>query len=77
MINERKLRGRITEMGFTITSLSTAMQMTRPPLRAKLVGKTDFKVSEIGKLRELLRIPKQEIELYFFTDNVSKADTIL
>lgn len=70
MTNTSKLKGRMAEMGFTLSSLSEALHISRPSLRKKITGATDFRVSEIEKMCPLLKINKAEINEFFFADNV-------
>lgn len=66
MTNVNKLKGRIAEKGYTLSSLSTAIDLSRPCLRGRINGKSDFKVSEIEKICTVLDIPRSEIDVYFF-----------
>ena len=66
MVNEAKLRGRIAEKGYTISSLADKIAMSRQSLRLKITNKVDFRASEIEVIREVLDIPYEEIQLYFF-----------
>ncbi len=68
MINENKIRGRIVERGYTLSSFSKEMGLSRVGLRNKLNGEWDFRVSEVERLCELLDISKKDIILYFFTE---------
>lgn len=77
MTNSSKLKGRIAEKGYTLSSLSEAVKMSRPCLRKKINGLTDFKVSEIEKVCSVLEIPHAEIDIYFFTVDVPKMATIV
>lgn len=66
MVNEAKLRGRIAEKGFTLSSLADAVKMSRQTLRMKITNKIEFRASEIEAIRVVLDIPYEEIHLYFF-----------
>ena len=68
-----KVLGRMAELGFTQKSLARSAGMGRSQLNLKLKGKYAFKQSEIGKICELLKIPANEIGLYFFTPKVEKT----
>lgn len=68
MTNKKKLQGKIVECGYTLTSFSTAMGLSRVSLRKKLNGTVEFRESEIKKAMTLLSIPAAEIETYFFTE---------
>lgn len=66
MTNTNKLKGKIAECGYTLTSLSDEMKISRPALRNKINGASDFRVSEIDKLCSVLSIERSEISSYFF-----------
>lgn len=76
MTNTGKLKGRITEMGFSLSSFAEAVHLSRPCLRMKLSGQSDFRASEIEKICVLLDIPHSEVCSYFFTAVVPKMETI-
>lgn len=75
MTNTSKLKGRIVEMGFNLTSFADAVKISRPCLRKRINCLADFKVSEIERVCVVLKIPKAEIQDYFFTHNVPKMET--
>ena len=66
MTNTYKLKGRITEKGYNLKSFAEAVNMSRPCLRSRLNGNTDFRVSEIERICDTLGIPNGEIGIYFF-----------
>lgn len=68
MANFAKLKGRIVEMGMSRELLADKLGITRMSLNNKLNGKYDFKISEAGKLIEMLGIPSEEVKDYFFCD---------
>ena len=76
MTNSNKIKGRIVEMGYTLSNFSDALNISRPCLRKKINGQSDFKVSEIEKICELLKISRSEIGNYFFTQNVPVLETL-
>lgn len=67
MTNSNKLKGKIVENGYTLSSFSDAIPLSRMSLRRKLNGEADFRVSEIEKICSLLGIERSEISNYFFT----------
>ncbi len=75
MTNSNKLKGRIVEMGYTLSSFSDALNISRPCFRKKVNGQSDFKVSEIERMCELLKISHSEIGNYFFTPCVPVLET--
>ena len=75
MTNSNKLKGRITEKGFTLSSFAEAVHISRPCLRKRINGLADFKASEIETICDVLDIPHSEMCSYFFTVNVPKMET--
>ena len=77
MTNTNKLKGRIAEKGYNLSTLSKAVHLSRPCLRRKINGETDFKVSEIERVCDTLGIRRDEVMTYFFTHDVPKMETRL
>lgn len=75
MTNTNKLKGRIVEKGYNLSSFSCAVKMSRPCLRHRLNGISEFKVSEIERICKLLDISCEELSEYFFINNVPKTNT--
>lgn len=75
MTNSNKLKGRIIEMGYTITGFSDAAKISRPCFRNKINGRSEFKASEIERICNLLEIPHTEIGDYFFAPTVPITET--
>lgn len=75
MTNENKLRGRMAEMGYNLTSLSEAISISRPALRKRLANTSDFRVSEIERVCDVLQIPKKDVSVYFFSPDVPILET--
>lgn len=65
-----KLLGRITEKFGNSGTFAQKMELSERTMSLKLNNKVDFKQSEIKKAGELLEIPFNEIEAYFFTEKV-------
>ena len=61
-----KLRGRIKEIFEFEVTFAKALGMSKTSLSMKLNGKGDFTQSEIMKACNLLDIPNEEINVYFF-----------
>lgn len=76
MADTSRLKGRIVEKGFTITSFADKVGISRQSLGKKLNGSRDFTVSEIFGICEALNITRPEIGDYFFTPKVPKTETI-
>lgn len=65
MIN--RLKGKITEAGYTQRTLAQKLNMSKNTLNSKVNGKTSFNISEIEALCAILGI----------TDNSEKAQIFL
>lgn len=69
-----KLRGRIKEIYGTQSSFATAMLMNEATLSNKLNNNVEFSPKEIVRACLLLSIELEEIDKYFFTLKVQKAE---
>lgn len=67
MTNSNKLKGRIYEKGYNLTTLAEAMAISRVTLRSRLGCISEFKVSEIQKICTVLDISISEVGAYFFS----------
>ena len=59
-----KLRGRMTEMGFSRETLAEAIGMNYQSLCRRLSGATDFTLTELKTICKVLNITEPEV--YFF-----------
>lgn len=66
----RKLLGRITEKNGTQANFAKHMNLSERTISLKLNGKIPFKQDEIMRASEVLDIPNNEINAYFFTQFV-------
>lgn len=69
MTNINKLKGRIVEKGYSMSSFSEAVHISRPALRRRLTGIASFRASEIETVCRLLDIPRRDLTTYFFVDS--------
>lgn len=76
MTNGMKLKGKIVECGYNVSTFSEAMGMSRPTMRKKINGFTDFSASEIERACRLLSIPYDDVAVYFFATDVPKMETL-
>lgn len=65
-----KVRGKIKEVFGTQSAFASALGISTATLSAKLNNEFQWKSSEIFKACELLKIAKEEIPIYFFTQKV-------
>lgn len=70
MFDYSKLEGKITEIYKTNYKFAEALGVSKASLSAKLNNKVDFTQSEIQKSIILLKIPEDEVSLYFFMKKV-------
>ena len=66
----RKLKGKITEIFGSQKAFAEALGVSYTSLNHRLNGKLSWKIIEIEKACELLKIIPEEIHLYFFTPKV-------
>ena len=64
LTNTLKLRARIIECGYTLSSFAAALGLSRQGLRNKMYNISDFRASEIALICKLLQI--DSVEPYFF-----------
>ena len=69
MINADKIKGKIVENKYNLSTFAQAMGIHRETLKLKLSGKRELTESEITKAIELLEIPDNEIKIYFLIKN--------
>ena len=67
LFNYSKLRGRITEVCGSQKAFAKALNISDSTLTSKMKNYTYFTQSEILQAIEILRIPNEEVSLYFFT----------
>ena len=66
MIDMNALKEAIDDSGITMTALSTKLGVSRETLRNKLMGKTEFTVSEIQGLTDTLHLTVGQRNAIFF-----------
>ena len=71
MPNEKKIKARIVELGLTIKQISYEMGLSAYTLGQKISGKTPMTLKEARQLQKILKIPDNDIPLYFFTQAVA------
>lgn len=67
MINTTLLRQKIDESGYKLTYLAEKCGLTYYGLMKKVNNETEFKVSEIMRLKELLNLTDEDATDIFFT----------
>lgn len=64
MVNTNKLKGKIVENGFSISSYANVLGINRNALSAKLNNKSPFDIEQVKIMQQTLNI--NDIEEYFF-----------
>lgn len=64
------LRRKIDESGYKLSFIAEKCGLTYQGFKKKLDGYTEFKVSEVGILRDLLHLTDEEVQAIFFINNV-------
>lgn len=65
-----KLRGRIVEIFGTQRRFAEALGKSEQTVISKLSGKMSFTMSDVQEWSRLLKIPLEEIGLYFFAEEL-------
>lgn len=68
-----KLRGRIEEMGADRKWLAKQLDVCPTYFSQRMTGKLPWSMDDVYRLCDVLRIPTEEIPVYFPRDGISKA----
>lgn len=71
MIDYRKLQAKVRESGLKGSYIANKMGMSRQVFSNRLHGKTEFKLSEIFKLCNILGIGQADRDVIFFANTVA------
>lgn len=66
MINTPKLKARMLEAGYTQRALAAAMDMSVNTLNEKINGKTEFNISQVLQLCQILHIEGDQEKCHIF-----------
>lgn len=66
MTDSEKLKKRIAESGVSISFIARKMGISREGLYKKINNKTEFKASEISRIKEVLGLSNCERDAIFF-----------
>ncbi len=75
MTNSSQLKAKIDESGFKLRFVAQKLGLSYQGFQNKLMGKSDFKASEIVALRQLLQLSIEEEQSIFFAAKVDKKST--
>lgn len=73
-MNLQYLNDKITLSRIPIAAIAEGLDISRQSLYNKIKGEREFKVSEVTKICELLRLTEDEKRLVFFADAVDNSD---
>ena len=71
MVNSKKLKGRIVELGLTQKDLAKALGVATPTVSQKLNNVRSMSVDEAFIIADLLKIPDEQFRKYFFKDEIA------
>lgn len=71
MFNERKLRGKIVEAGYTMERISDAIGISSVSMRSKMKRDGAFTRIEIQLLSVLLNLSEADVHDIFFADELT------
>ena len=67
MLNVNLLRSKLKAERYSVSSFASAMQLSTPTMARKLSGASDFKVGEVDRAKDLLRLSDLELVEIFFS----------
>ena len=71
MVNTRKIKSRMLELGLTQQDIARALGLTACTVSQKLNNIRPLKLSEANILASLLKIDDSEFKVYFFPEPVA------
>lgn len=71
MPNEKKIKARIIECGFTIGEIASKMGITAYTLGRKISGKAVMTLPEAWNLMKILKIPEEQFKDFFYDCKVA------
>lgn len=74
-MNKQLLRSKMALFGDTVATLSSKIGTSTASLSLKMNGKSDFRQSEIDKIKNIYYLSADEIVNIFFATQVSHKDT--
>lgn len=75
MTNTTLLREKIENSGYKLRYIAKQLGITYAGFQKKLNNETEFKVSEVAILKELLKLTADEVQRIFFAIRVDLAAT--
>lgn len=75
MVDLIKLKNTINENGLKLCYIAEKLGLTRCGLHKKMTGETQFLVSEITAISDILHLDARERDSIFFANEVSDKET--
>ena len=66
MINSKKIKGRLVELGMTQKDISSYLGISQPTVNQKINNTRPMGLDEAEKIADLLQISSEEFKEYFF-----------
>lgn len=66
MINSKKIKGRLVELGMTQKDISSYLGISQPTVNQKINNIRPMGLDEAEKIADLLQISSEEFREYFF-----------
>lgn len=74
MINSKKVKGRMTELGITQEVLAKKLGLSQATICQKINNKRAMSLEEADAISEILYIKNEEFPLYFFAAKVAQCN---
>ena len=71
LVNTRKIKGRIVEVGLTQRDLARVLELSQPTVSQKISNIRAMSVREAFIIADILRIPDSEFREYFFKEEIA------
>lgn len=71
LVNTRKVKSRLIELGMTQDEAAKKCSMTQPSFNQKVNNVRPMDVDEAMRIAQVLEIPDNEFGIYFFYDGVA------
>lgn len=76
MEQSNKIRAALMEKGYTIASFSRKIGVSESALRRKIEGKSDFRIGDIRKFVDVLKLKQNDVwELFLFHEIYVNAES--
>ncbi|MBQ3540682.1 MAG: helix-turn-helix transcriptional regulator [Phascolarctobacterium sp.] len=71
MVNANKLKGKIIEKGYNVSTLSKEINMDKATFYRKLNNDSDFSIKEADRIIDVLCLDFDEVKAIFFSQLVA------